>query len=119
MARRKPSPDAETMLSLSDAARATDRHVQTIRRMLDQDRLPGAVLDDRGRWQIPIADLEALGYTVNLEQVAGSAVANDRVATLEAENHRLRTKLAVAEAVAAERLGLLDKLTSGTAKRRR
>ena len=87
--------------------------------MLDLGKLPGAVLDDRGRWQIPIGDLEALGYTVDLERVTGSATSDDQVAKLEAENHRLRTKLAVAEALAAERLRLLDALTSGTAKRRR
>jgi hypothetical protein len=117
--RRKPIPKSGATLSLSDAARATDRHVQTIRRQLDLGRLPGALLDDRGRWKVPIADLEALGYKVELTQLESNAVADDRVAHLEGENRRLREKLAVAEALAAERLRLLDALTSGTAKRRR
>ena len=90
--------------------------------MLDQDRFPGARTDERGRWQIPIADLEALGYTVNLEHSTNlehSAVADDQVRKLEAENNRLRTRLAVAEALAAERLRLLDTLSAGIAKGRR
>jgi hypothetical protein len=119
MPRRKKSVSEDHLgLTLSEAALASGRHVQTIRRSLDTGRFPGAALDERGRWRVPIEDLTAAGYTVDSSRLAMDTQGNDRLAKLEAENQRLRTRLAVAEALAEERRQIIDRYFSDQRTRR-
>ena len=97
--------------TLSEAADATGRSRTTIRRYLDQHRFPGARRDqassdpsDRSRWLIPECDLVALG-------LLPSIMARPVSATLESE-HSLSTRLAVAEALAAERAETIVRLST-------
>ena len=115
---RRPDPSSPP-LSLTEAAAATGRHVQTVRRQLDLDRFPNAAQDDRGRWRIPVGDLKAVGYEVDLDRVRGNEHHDGLVARLQEEVRSLREQLAVAQTLADERGRLIDALTAaiGTGRR--
>ena len=65
------------------------------------------------------AKIEPASTLPVLERVARVLLPRDQVTKLDTVNRRLREKLAVDEALAAERLRILDSLTAGAAKGRR
>jgi len=86
------------MYTLGQAARATGRSKSTILRAIENGRLPGRK-DDAGRYQIdPLALREVFRET---------PAKHDRIAGEMAE---LRTRLAIAERLAEERLETINDL---------
>lgn len=91
-----------THLTLSEAAEASDRSRVTLRRYLDAGRFPNAQRDETDinrPWLIPISDLEDAGVQVAAIQ-----------GTDTPEDAPMGVRLAVAEAVAAERLDALERM---------
>lgn len=116
-------------LTVRQAAKATGTARTTLTRALEAGRVPGAVRTSGG-WDVPVAALEAAGYTVDLERLQadgrpasgepeagaraadqpGTAELRERVAALEAEAAaradaevaELRERVATLEAEAAK-----------------
>lgn len=119
-----PSADTRPWLSLTQAAAAAGVSHKTIRRALDAGRLPQARRGSgpggpgTGSWAVPVDDLLAAGFKLGrpappddsgasstAAPTQGRDIPTDTVVLdrLQAENADLRARLAVAEAVAAER----------------
>ncbi|WP_423212645.1 helix-turn-helix domain-containing protein [Paracoccus yeei] len=95
-------------LSINEAAKRFDVSRPTLLKHLKSGQISGEKVDGKG-WQIDTSEL------VRVYQPRGTAgppdlpsVANDLAADLRAENERLRTALAVAEALAEDRKRILD-----------
>lgn len=108
----------QKFVTVAEAAEMTGVHPQTIYRGCwprkdppRPPRFPNAV--DDGKWMIPIADLVAAGLTLGESTDDAYASLTQENEALREENAALRQRLAVAEAVAAERLRVLDALTGG------
>ena len=107
-------------LTLSEAARATGKHRNTVRNALDSDRFPNAYRDGAGTWRIPVGDLLAAGFPLHApagpdaedatQGHTNAATAGDDAERLRADVDDLRRRLAVAEALAAERGRELERL---------
>jgi len=94
----------ETYLTLTEAAEATDRSRVTLRRYLDQGRFPNARRDEddvNRQWLIPLSDLEAAGVRVHMGQPHDTG-----------HTTPLAVRVAVAEAVAAERGAALEHVSA-------
>lgn len=95
----------ETYLTLSEAAKVTNRSRVTLRRYLDAGRFPHAKRDEEDvnqQWLVPASDLVAAGVEIHpgaLDECAPAAL-----------DISLEVRLAVAEAVAAERADALDRI---------
>jgi len=99
-----PSPSDSRQLTIKQAVTETQSSESTIKRRLLGGAFPHAGQDTDGRWLIPVTDLVAAGLR------PGKRAKPDPLPTqliqlenLHAENAELRTRLAVAEAVAGER----------------
>lgn len=91
-------------LTLTQAASETGTSLSTIKRRLRGGAFPNAGQDHGGRWLIPVTDLIAAGLRPGRpappDPLPDSVT---QVGDLAAENAELRTRLAVAEALAEER----------------
>lgn len=87
-------------LPLSQAIEAYEVHRVTLQRRLKRGDFPNARRDKRGWWHIPVTDLEAAG----LKPRRSRSRPQEEAELLERENIEFRRRLAVAEAVAQERL---------------
>jgi hypothetical protein len=97
------STDSATMLTLSEAARATGRSRVTIRRYLDRGAFPSAVrrsIGARPEWLVPESDLAAAGLPIGVlpAEVSGS------------DDPSMAHRLAMAEALATERYRSIERL---------
>jgi hypothetical protein len=97
------STDPATMLTLSEAARATGRSRVTIRRYLDRGAFPRAVrrsIGARPEWLVPESDLAAAGLPIGVLpfEVSGS------------DDASMAQRLAMAEALATERYRSIERL---------
>lgn len=110
-------------LTLSQAAKATGKHRNTVRNSLVADRFPNAYRDGAGTWRIPVADLLAVGWTLYAptpaDDESGAATAStststpatdDELERLRAEVQDLRRRMELAEAIAAERERIVERL---------
>jgi DeoR/GlpR family transcriptional regulator of sugar metabolism len=93
----------EENYSINAAAKLTGYSVPTIRKRLPALKKAGATQRD-GAWNIPLSALHKVGLMVKVEggNVSGKAQEGE-VETLRRENSELKTRAAVAEAIAQER----------------
>lgn len=93
----------EENYSINAAAKLTGYSVPTIRKRLPALKKAGATQRD-GAWNIPLSALHKVGLMVKVEGGTVSSKAQEgEVETLRRENSELKTRAAVAEAVAHER----------------
>ena len=93
----------EENYSINAAAKLTGYSVPTIRKRLPALKKAGATQRD-GSWNIPLSALHKVGLMVKVEGGNVSSKAQEgEVETLRRENSELKTRAAVAEAVAHER----------------
>jgi DeoR/GlpR family transcriptional regulator of sugar metabolism len=93
----------EENYSINAAAKLTGYSVPTIRKRLPALEKAGAAQRD-GSWNIPLSALHKVGLMVKVEGGNVSSKAQEgEVETLRRENSELKTRAAVAEAVAHER----------------
>lgn len=89
--------------SINAAAKLTGYSVPKIRKRLPALKEAGATQRD-GAWNIPLSALHTVGLMVKIEGGnVSSKGKDDEVETLRRENYDLKTRAAVAEAVAHER----------------
>jgi DeoR/GlpR family transcriptional regulator of sugar metabolism len=94
---------SEENYSINAAAKLTGYSVPTIRKRLPALKKVGAIQRD-GSWNIPLSALHKVGLMVKVEGGnVSSKGKDDEVETLRRENTELKTRAAVAEAVAHER----------------
>lgn len=120
---------SDTLLSASEAARATGKSLPTIRQYLKAGKLPNAQLETKGRasvWLIPLSDLQAAGLLDSVTAKPASASTataesqevtetltklREQVAALSAENRQLRERLTEAQEDKRDQRDLLKALT--------
>lgn len=97
----------ETTFTASGAAKACGVGRSTVHRYLEQGRLPGAVRDDEGVWQIPLSALLSAGWTpgrspstVDTDRGHAPGGAQDTARPVPAEVHHLTVELERARAEA-------------------
>lgn len=97
------------MLTVKEAVDATQTSESTIKRRLRAGAFPNAAQTADGKWMIPLGDLSAAGLRpgkmAKPDPVTPPA---DLARDLAVENAELRQRLAVAEALAAERNRIID-----------
>lgn len=118
------TPSERPALSLSQAAKATGKHRNTIRNALVGDRFPNAYRDGAGSWRIPAGDLLAAGFTLYAPSApdavgaepatstssTASTGSTDELERLREEVRELRRRMELAEAIAAERERIVERL---------
>ena len=96
-------------LTIKEAVEATQVSESTIKRRIRAGTFPNAIQDDEGRWLIPLGDLASAGLRPGRMAKSDPVTPEpDRVHDLVVENAELRQRVAVAEALAAERNRIID-----------
>lgn len=108
-------------LTLSEAAKATGKHRDVIRRLLDGGKLPNAYRDDDAParpWMVPPGDLEANGLRLHAPgssaahgEPQGAPTAADEAVELRRQRDQARADAERWQAIAEERARALDLAT--------